>query len=108
MAEAVLEGTARHVAHDEIEQLAVLAVLVDRNHGGVFDQRDGFGLAAEAFAVLRIGAEVLGQHFDRHLALEAGVLPEIHNRHPAGPELLENLVPSDFLRRHGTIILQMF
>ena len=42
-----------------------------------------------------IGGELLGQHLDRHLAAQAGVLGEIHLAHPTSAELLHNLVGAE-------------
>ena len=58
--QAVLERAALHVAHDEEQLLAVLAVIVYRDDGRVLERGDRLGLAPEALAVVGILPEVEG------------------------------------------------
>jgi hypothetical protein len=48
--------------------------------------------APEPFLQLRVGQCLLGQQFDRDLAVVAGVVGEPHLAHPAAPDQLGQLV----------------
>ena len=49
-------------------------------------------LLLETSQALGIGGELGGQHLDRHLAAQAGVLAQVHLTHPARANLLDDFV----------------
>ena len=58
----------------------------------------GFALkAGEPFGIV---GEKVGEDFDRHVAVELGVLRAIDLAHPAGPEGGENLVRAEMSAGH--------
>ena len=71
----------------------VLADVVDRHHVGVDGEaRGGARLALEAPAGALVVGEVLGEHLDRHGAVEQLVLGLPDARHPAGGDVADDAV----------------
>src|SRR5207302_7838902 len=54
--------------------------------------RGGLGLTLEASKTFWRGCSRGGQHFDRYLAMQPGVLSKVNFPHAALPNLLQNLV----------------
>ena len=80
--------------HD-VEPVALLAGVVDRDDVGVRERRDRLRLGLEAGERVGVVDEVLGQHLDRHVALEAGVARAVHLAHAAGAERRQDLVRAE-------------
>jgi hypothetical protein len=83
---------AAQVLHDEVDHPPRLPDPVDRDDARVLEPRRGAGLALEALDELLVERERERQHLDRDLAVEL-LFPRVeHDRHPAAPQLLEDLV----------------
>ncbi len=100
LADAVGKRAAGHVAHDEIRLAVFLAEVVDRHDGRVLQHSDGFGLAFETNAELRIMEHFARQDFDRHLALEARVVSLIDGCHATAAKLGFDFITSNLLWIH--------
>ena len=87
-----LEVLARHELHREEACVAHLVDAEDPGDVRVVQRRERLGLALETPQPLVVLGEVLGQHFDRNIALEARVFGAIDLAHPSGPEGTEDLV----------------
>ncbi len=89
--EALRQGLPRRQLHDqEMDRRAVdlgLVQLVDAGDVRVVERRQHLGLALEPGEALGVGGERLGQHLDRHLAVEPGVGGPVHLAHAALAQL---------------------
>ena len=73
----------------------LVADVVQRADVGVVELGDGAGLALEAGAELRAGRQVGGQHLDRHVAAQAGVVGAVDLAHPARADRGDDLVRAE-------------
>ena len=97
-----------HLRHHE-EPIALLAGVVDRDDVGVRERRHRLRLGLEAGERVGVIGEVLGQHLDRHVALEAGVAGAVDLPHPAGAERRDDLVRAEAVagrEAHGGAAIQ--
>jgi hypothetical protein len=62
---------------------------------GVVQGRDGPGLTLEAAQALGVTGDLLGEHLEGDLAVEAGVAGAVHLTHAPGPEGRQDLVSSE-------------
>ncbi len=77
------------------EQLIVVnAGVEDRQDVGVAQRGHRLRLALEARPPRRVVRKTRGQHFDRHVALKAGVAGTINFTHSTGTERTDDLVRS--------------
>ena len=90
------EGAQRPAAHELGDEVAldrrVAGVVVDLDDARVREPGDRARLAGEAGPGLGRGGEVRVEELHRDLAVERGVAAAVHDRHPAAPHLLEELV----------------
>ena len=77
-----------------------LSHLVNGHDVGMAEGGDGAGLTLEAFEPIRVGCHLLGQHLERHLAPQLGVLGEIDLPHAARTELVQDLVVGELAADH--------
>ena len=82
--------------HD-VELVAVLARVEDRDDVGVRERRDRLGFGLEARQRVGVVDEVLRQHLDRDVALEPRIARAVHLAHPAGAERRQDLVRAEAL-----------
>jgi len=67
----------------------------------VVDGGEGLGFSLKPFQAILAGGQLLGQHLQRHQALEGRVLGPVHLAHPTRSELVEDSVVSQGLTDHG-------
>ena len=115
--EQVAQAAALHVLHDYDLVAFVGERVVNRDDVRMVEPRASEGLPAEAFDRGFVAGDVPFQHFDRHLAVEEGVVAEPHFGHPpAGDHSLESVPVADepwceFGGRHDwrqTLVLRTF
>ena len=82
----VREGLPLEQLHHQIVHAILVADVVQRADVRVVQLGDGAGLALEAGAHFRGGGQMRGQHLDRHVAAEAGVVGAVHLAHPPRAE----------------------
>ncbi len=70
---------------------------MDPGNVRVVQRSERLGLALEATQPLVVVGELLGQHLDRHLALEPRVTRAVDLSHRPGPEGTEDLVEGEGL-----------
>ncbi len=70
----------------------MFADLVNLQNVGVLDARDGLGLGADAFQVLRTGAAPAADHFQGHHAVQLLLPGLVHDAHAACAEFAQDLV----------------
>ena len=109
-ADAIGKILARRQFHGEKVDLGLpvgisLADLVDPGNVRVVQLRQQLGLTLESGQALGVGDERVGQHFDRHLALEPGVLGSVDGSHSAFTELGGDLEVRQSLADQGEGIL---
>ncbi len=92
-----LQVLAGHQLEREEADPSLLIDPVDPRDVGVVQGGQRLGLALEASQPLLVLGEVLRQHLDRHLALQARVPGAEHLPHAAGPERTEDLVEGEGL-----------
>ena len=101
----VAQGAALDQLHREEDEVAVLALVVHRDHTGVGQPCRRTCLPAEPRDEVRSRPAVgeMGVHdLERDLALEAAVQRPVDGRHPAAGELGADLVtPVDHVVDHG-------
>ena len=73
------------IRHDEVEEAAGLAGVVERQDVGMLQAGCDLDLAEETLAAER-GGELGPQHLERHLAPVPEVLGEVHRGHAAGAD----------------------
>ena len=88
----LLQVRARQVLHDDVVAAVRLAAVVDGDDVRVVQPGRRRGLAPEALHELGVRGVGLGQHLDRHLAVEQAVVAEVDPRHAARAELAAQLV----------------
>ncbi len=82
--------------------------VVHRDDVGVIERRDAARLAVESFDELLCGKALRGEHLQRELAPEPGVLGEEYLSHPAGSEWRDDAVVSqDVAWRKGPVQLHL-
>ncbi len=81
-----------HELHRDEARVVDLVDAEDRGHVGMVQRREDLRLALEATEPLVVVGQLLGQHLDRDLAIEAGVLGSVDLAHPPGSERAEDLV----------------
>ena len=98
------EGLALHKLHrDEMDPVGLFDGM-DGDDVGVLERGHGLGLALEALAALGVASELLGQHLERHVAVEPGVAGAVHLAHATLAELLDDLVMGKIPADHAGII----
>src|SRR5438067_546640 len=78
------------------------APLVDLMNGddvGMIQGGSGLGLLDKALHSIRVSSNVSGQHLQRNLAIEFGVLRQIHLAHPALADLRADLIAAESCAR---------
>jgi catechol 2,3-dioxygenase-like lactoylglutathione lyase family enzyme len=98
---ALREGAALDQLHGEEVEAGARGVLFDGVQGddvGVLEAGDDGRLPFEAGPSLRVVRDLGRQHLDRHVSSQAAVVAAIDVTHPAGAELLEDVV----VREPGT------
>ena len=88
-----------------VQALPLLSGVVDGDDVGVRERGDRLRLRLEAGQRVGVLEEVLGQHLDRHVALEPGVAGAVDLPHPAGAEWADDLVRAEAmagLEAHGS------
>ncbi len=73
---------------------------MDGNDVGVVEGRHRLGLTTKSFEPFGVGGDLRRQHFDRHLAIEAGVAGKPHLAHPTLAKLFEDLVVEQSVADH--------
>ena len=74
------------VGHDEVEEAAGLAGIVERQNVGMLQAGRHLDFAEEALAAER-GGELRAEHLECHEAAVAEVFRQVHGGHAAGPDL---------------------
>ncbi len=92
VAQDVLEVDPLDELHRDVEEPAVLAVVVDGADVLVADLAGETDLALEALRHLRVLREVGPQDLDRDHLVEAAVARLVHHPHPAAADRLQDLV----------------
>ncbi len=72
--------------------IAVVVDVVGPDDVAVVQRGGGLGLAVEAGQIRRVFDAVLGQHLDGHAALHQHVLGQVDAAHPAGAQVVQQLV----------------
>ena len=86
---------ALHQLHHQEVAVALLLKAEDGRYIRVVERRQRLRLTLEAGHPLFVLREALGQHLDRHLALQLGVARAIHLAHAAGAERSDDLVRAE-------------
>jgi hypothetical protein len=89
------ERGAVNVLHDQVWPAPELARLVQRDDVGVIQPGDDPGLPREACPVLIVRPEVGRQALERDVAIEPGVVRQLHLTHAAGAQRSEDLVGTE-------------
>ena len=92
LAQQVANGLPVDVLHDEVDQLVVLALVVDPDDVRVAQPGRRAGLADEAADELRVFGERRVHHLDGDRALEPGVHGLVDRRHAAPGEAGHNAI----------------
>ena len=101
MLQAFIERAAGdEFRHQEVGTIFGIEV-EDGRHVGMVQAREGQRFAAKPLAGSFVGQHAGGQNFDRDLALEALVVGEIDDAHPAGSNLFADAVVAYGLADHG-------
>ena len=79
----------------------LLEEVVDRDDVRVAQRARDPRLADEALRERRVAGQERRELLQRDVAPEAGLAREVHDGHPAPPDLLDDPVRTDLLRRHG-------
>src|SRR5256712_10149630 len=88
-----IERPSLHVLHDEIQDALAFLDGIDGNDVRVAQRGGGARLALEPLGHSLSHEEQGGlEHLDRHLAVKGKVMGQVHRRHPAVPNLGEDLV----------------
>jgi hypothetical protein len=74
---------------------AVFAHVVERGDVRMVQAAHGARLALEAFAAIWIRCDMLGEHLDRHGAIETSVHRRVDLAHPARPDQARDLVRAE-------------
>ena len=102
--EAVAERLAPVARHrHEGPPVVGLADLVDGADVRMVDAGRGPRFGEEPLAGLRVGATVVGQHLEGHLAVEPLVLRPVHDAHAALSQRAEHAVTADGVGGHGKV-----
>jgi hypothetical protein len=94
-AQPLLERRPVDELEDEREDAVRLLDAVDRRDVRVVERGEQLRLALEAGEPLRVGANRLRQHLDRHLAPQARVARAVDLTHPPGAEGSEDLIGAE-------------
>ena len=95
LVQALGERRALDQLHHEVVRLALAAHVEQRADVRVVERRHDFRFALEARAHVRIRAQVLGQHLDRHLAAESRVARAVDLTHSSRAQRGEDLVRTE-------------
>jgi hypothetical protein len=90
----LLQAAPGQIAHDDIGQALVLAVIVDGQDVGMFQVGDDIHLALETFVKAGVVQQMTRQHFDGNRAVHRLLAGAVHRRHAAPPDLVEDFVLS--------------
>ena len=103
-AQAIREGLALEVLHDQEVGAVLLADVEERADVGMVQAGHGPRFALEALAQVGVGREMLGQDLEGDGAVEPRVLRAVDLAHPARPEGGQDLVGPELgarFERHG-------
>ncbi len=98
--------TLRQFQYEEVGAL-VLGQVIDGGDARVVERGEDVGFALESGEALRVLGKRLGQHLDRHLAPELGVLGPVDHTHAALTELGGDLEVGKCLADHVAGILPL-
>ena len=96
----LLESLALEQLHDYERPSLVLPAVVDGADVGVVQSRGSPRLALEPLQRLGLGAQILGEELERHVAAQSGVLGLVDDTHAAAPELREHTIVRNSLANH--------
>ena len=81
-----------HMFHHEEPNVLHLGNVEQAHDVGVVEGRHGAGLAVEPLQTERVVALLGGQDLERHLAVQGGVVGQVHGPHPAPAEQAQDAV----------------
>ena len=91
----VQQRATSHIAHHQIRLPFVFTKIVNRHNRLVFQPGNHFCLTLKPLAKGRVMQKGMGQHFQRHVPLKAGVMRQINGRHPALTQLFFHFITAN-------------
>ena len=98
--DALLQRLSFEQLHGDKRVAPVLVNIVDRADVGMVEGGGGLGFALEALERLMVLGHLLRQEFERHKAVELGVLSFVDDTHSSAAELLQDAVVGDGCAGH--------
>ena len=92
-----LQSAAVDELHHHVVQAGFGVKVIDLHNVGVAQRSDNFGFALKAAEEIGIVGEEGVNHFDRHMAIEAGLIGLVDIGHAPMPHLLDDAIASDSL-----------
>jgi len=102
-AQHVLEGAAVHVAHDNVGRVVRAVEIVHRQDVGMLQPRDDARLAPEALHRLRVIGNGLVENFDRHMAVNGGLVCTVDCRHATFTHLCDDFIGAETCSNHDSL-----
>ena len=99
--DAVLEGAALEVLHDDVVTIGLFTNVVNGADVGMVESRGGAGFALEALAGLGVVGEFVGKEFESDAAAETEIFRLVDHAHASPAELLQDAIVGDSLSEHG-------